>query len=114
MRSEFNSFKKGQVSRDVMRQPKHKEFLARMAFNLALSGWEDNPEHWGYENHTAMYEDRENLYQYERCLDDDTKELTLCYDFESYDLVRALDDCYQNAEYVLDCYLDEVLNDGRV
>lgn len=109
MRNEFNSFKKGQNVREVMNQPKHKEFIARMAFNTALSGWEDEPENWGYNSHAEMYDDRENLYQYQHC-EDETKQLWLCYDYETYDLVRALEDCYLNAEYVVDCYLEEVLN----
>lgn len=114
MRNEFNSFEKGQNVREVMHQPKHQEFLARMAFNLALSGWEDNPEHWGYKNHVEMYEDRENLEQYEVCQEDETKKLTLCYDYENYDLVSALEECHLNAEYTLDYYLEEVLNEHSI
>lgn len=109
MRKEFNSFKKGQHVLDVLHQPKHQEFLARMAFTIALNDWRDNPENWGYKDHTEMYEDRDNLYQYEHC--DGDKRLELCYDYERYDLVGALEACYLNADYVLDCYLKEVLNE---
>lgn len=114
MRQEFNSFEKGQNVREVMYQPKHQEFLARMAFNLALSNWENNPGNWGYNSHAEMYEDRENLYQYESCRGNDTKKLTLCYDYETYDLIRAIEECYLNAEYTLECYLEGVLNEHSI
>lgn len=82
------------------------EFCARMAFNLALSNWEDKPEKWGYKSHADMYDDLDNLEQYESHENEDLI-LQLCYDYEHCDLDRALMDCYVQAEYVVDMYEHE-------